>query len=284
MLLRRPPSDARASAARQGRVWACLALAALVAAAALTAGCESGLRIGDLSRKAKTLWEKGQYEDAARAFVALTEVAPNSALTEESLFWAAALYQYYLDAPAQAIRYYQLVTLRFPDGEYFRQAKKNLAELYERDPNTVYRALQIYRQLLRAQELREEHERFQFKIALLNLQMGRLDQARYELRTFLRAYPRSAERAQAYYLVGFSYYLERRPRVALAVMQQTLKEFPDAPIAPQAQFFMADTLEEQGNLQEALKLFQGLTGKYHNAKIVEKRIQTLEARIRRGVR
>jgi TolA-binding protein len=137
---------------------------------------------------------------------------------------------------------------------------------------------------LRVKELRDVHERYQLKVALLNLRMGRMDQARYELRTFLRAYPNSPERGQAYYLAGFSYYLERRPRVALAVMQRTLTEFPDTPVAAQAQFFMADTQEEQGNLQEALRLFKGLTGKYHNAKIVEKRIQTLEARIRRGVR
>jgi TolA-binding protein len=256
----------------------------LLFAPLLLAGCGSDRSVGDLSRRAKTLWERGQYEDAARAFVAVTEVDPRSALGEESTFWAGCLYQYYLNNPAQATRYYQLLALRFPDGEYVNQAKQNLAEIYEQDPNTVYRALQIYRQLLLAKELSDSQERFQLKVAVLNLQLGRMDQARYELRTFLRKYPRARERAQAYYLVGYSYYMERRPRVAMAVMQQTMKDFPDTPVAAQAQFFMADTQEEQGNLQEALKLFQGLTGKYHNPKIVEKRIQTLEARIRRGVR
>jgi TolA-binding protein len=257
-------------------------LAALLAFAA--AGCASDGGAGRLSSKAKTLWEKGEYEEAARTFVALTEVAPDSSLTEESLFWAGCLYQYFLNNPAQATRYYQLLTLRYPDGEYYNLARKNLAEVFERDPNTIYRALQIYRQLLRTSELRAEHERMQLRIALLNLEMGRTEQARYELRTFLRNYPNSPDRAQADYLAGFSFYLERRPQVALAVMRNTIRDFPDSPVAAQAQFFMADTLEEQGNLQEALKQFRGLTGKYHNAKIVERRIQTLEARIRKGVR
>jgi len=256
----------------------------LLVAPLLLAGCGTDRRVEDLSRRAKTLWERGQYEDAARAFVAVTEVDPRSMLAEESTFWAGSLYQYYLDNPTQATRYYQLLELRFPDGEYVNQAKQKLAEIYEQDPNTVYRSLQLYRQLLQAKELSDAHEQFQLKIAVLNMQLGRMDQARYELRTFLRRFPRSPERAQAYYLVGFSYYLERRPRVAMAVMQRTLTEFPETPVAAQAQFFMADTQEEQGNLQEALKLFRGLTGKYPNAKIVEKRIQTLEARIRRGVR
>ena len=285
---RMPLSQRESSRPEQAPGWlAAVRLAAVLLTAVLLgsgAGCASDGGAEQLSNKAKSLWEKGEFEEAARAFVALAEVAPDSSLTEESLFWAGCLYQYYLNNPGQATRYYQLLTLRYPDGQYYNQARKNLAEAFEQDPNTVYRAVQIYRQLLRAKELRAEYERLQLKIALLNMEMGRTEQARYELRTFLRSYPRSRDRAQAYYLVGFSFYLERRPRVALAVMQRTVKEFPDSPVAAQAQFFMADTHEEQGDLQEALKLFQGLTGTYHNAKIVEKRIQTLEARIRKGVR
>jgi TolA-binding protein len=260
------------------------ALGLLLAVCLGVAACSGDTRIYQLSNKAKTLWERGEYDEAARAFVALTEVAPTSNLTEESLFWAGCLYQYYLNNPTQATRYYQQLTLRYPDGEYYNQARKNLADVFEQDPNTIYRALQIYQQLLRERELRAEHEKFQYKVALLNLQLGRTEQARYELRKFLINFPRAKDRAQAFYLVGFSFYLERRPRVAMAVMQRTAKDFPESPVASQAQFFMADTLEEQGNLQEALKAFQGLVGKYHNPKIVEKRIQTLEARIRRGVR
>src|SRR5579863_1738983 len=158
-------------------------LLALAALAAGTMACTSDERMHALSNKAKTLWEKGEYEDAAHAFVAVTEVAPDSALAEESLYWAGCLYQYYLNNPEEAARYYQQLTFHYPDGEYYTQAKKNLAELFERNPDTQYRALQIYRQLLHAPELVGEQERIQFKIALINLQMGRTLQARYELRT-----------------------------------------------------------------------------------------------------
>lgn len=258
-----------------------LLMAALLGA---VAACGPDTRVERLSDVAKTLWQKGDYDEAARTFVALTEVAPDSGLAEESMFWAGCLYQFYLNNPAQAARYYQLLTLRYPDGEYYHQAKENLAAAFEQDPNTLYRALQIYRQLRQAKDLRAEHEGFQLKIIRLNLEMGRTAQARYEARAFLRAYPKSAKRANAEYLAGYSFYLERRPAVALAVMQNIVKESPDTPVAAQAQFFTADTEEEQGNLQGALKLFRGLTGKYHDAKIIEKRIQTLEARIRKGVR
>ncbi len=248
------------------------------------AGCDYLAGSEGLSRRGKDQWQRGEYENAARSFVALTEIYPRSLLTEESTFWAACLYQYYLNNPALAGRYYRQLLQRYPDGEFLNDARQNLADVYEENLADIPRAALLYRQLLTAPELRERRDGFQVKLAQLYLRMGRLDQARYELRILLKEYPGSSLRGLAYYLAGYSYYLEKRPRVALAVFAQTLRDFPGTPIAAQAQFFMADTQEEQGNLQDALHLFQGLQGKYHDEKIVEKRIQTLQTRMRRGVR
>lgn len=262
-------------------------IVALALAAALLAGlaaCNPESAAFDLSRRAKDQWDKGDYEDAARSFVALTEIYPSSSLAEESLYFAASLYHQYLDNKPAAIRYYQQLLVKFPEGPYALEARENLARIYESDPETLFRALQIYRQLVLSKELRDRHEEFQFKIAQLNMQMGRTDQARYELREFLRQFPKSPRRAEAYYLTGYTYYLEKRKTLALAVMEKTVKEFPGSPVALQAQFFMADTQEELGHLQEALRLFQALQSSYHDPTIIEKRMETLQARLRRGVR
>lgn len=261
-----------------------LAGALLVGLLAGLAACNPESAAFDLSRRAKNQWDKGDYEDAARNFIALTEIYPSSALAEESLYFAASLYHQYLDNKPAAIRYYQQLLVRFPEGQYALEARENLALVYENDPETLFRALQIYRQLVLNKELRERHEEFQFKIAQINMQMGRTDQARYELREFLRQYPKSPRRAEAYYLTGYTFYLEKRKALALAVMEKTVKEFPDTPVALQAQYFMADTQEELGHLQEALRLFQTLQGRYHDPAIIEKRVETLQARLRRGVR
>lgn len=247
-------------------------------------GCNPESGAFDLSRRAKNQWEKGEYEDSARSFVALTEIYPDSVLTEESYYFAASLYDEYLSNKPAAIRYYQQLLVKYPDGQYALEARESLAQVYESDPDTLYRALQIYKQLVLSKELRDRHEEFQFKIAEINVAMNRTDQARYELRDFLRKYPKSDRRGQAYYLIGFTFYLEKRKPLALAVMDKTVKEFPGTPVANQATFFMADTQEELGHLQEALRLFQGLQGKYHDEAIVEKRIETIQARLRRGVR
>jgi TolA-binding protein len=275
------PAAWRRAAVRLG----VLPLLAVVVGLALAAtGCDVQSGAYELSRKAKTQWERGEYEESARSFVALTEIYPASPLVEESLFWAGCLYDYFLSNPALAIRQYQAVSIRFPDGELALEARENLARLYARDETTFHRAVQVYRQLLEAKELRPRREEFQFALAELYLRMGRMDQARYEFRAFLQQFPKSDRRGQIYYMIGYSYFLQRRRAVALAVMQQTVRDFPDTPVAAQAQFFVADTQEEQGHLQEALQSFRKLQGHYHAPRILEKRIEMLEARMRRSVR
>ena len=259
--------------------------ALLLAALALAlAACNAESDAFDLSRRAKSQWDDGAHEDAARNFIALTEIYPGSVLVEESFYWAASLYRHYLRNRPLAIRYYQQGVVRFPEGEFALDARENLAQMYAEEPATLHRAMQLYRQLMNAKELRGRQEELQLQVALLNLQMSRTGQARLELRAFLRQFPHSDQRAQVFYLVGYSFYLEQRRPLALAVMAQTAKDFQGTPVGAQAQFFMADTHEELGHYQEALRLFQGLEGKYHNPKILEKRVETLQARIRRGVR
>lgn len=248
------------------------------------AGCDDRSDVLALSVKAKTLWEGGQYADAARNFVTLAEIYPDDPLAEESLFWAANLYQHFLSDPAQATRFYQHLLVQYPGSGRNAEVRENLGILFEADKTQRHRALQIYQQLLLNDELEARRDYFQFKIASLNLKMGRLDQARFEFRTLLEKFPNSDNLPEAYYLVGYSYFLEGRFPLALVAFNQTVRDFPGTPFALRAQFFIADTLEEKGELKAALAKFRALKGKFHNQKILDKRIKALRARMRKGVR
>lgn len=247
-------------------------------------GCEDSSMPRTLSHKAKALWEQGNYRDAARNFVSLSELYPNHPLAEDSLFWAASIYAEYLDDRTLAARYYQQLLGQFPQGEYAVQARESLAAVYEEDKSTRIRAIQLYRQLLTEPSTRERHHDYQFRLGLLNLKRGELDQARYEFRTLLKAYPDSPHIPETHYLVGYSYYLEERYPLALAIFDQLARRFPNMIYAQQARFFMADTLEEQGQVRDALRVFESLEGRYHNEEILATRIQSLKSRLRRSVR
>lgn len=246
-------------------------------------GCNKDLGALELSVKAKALWEKGNHDDAARTFITLSELYPESPLAEESLFWAANLYQYFIKDQDQAIRYYRQMLVQYPNGNLTAETRENLALLYEENKTTQHRALQIYREMILDKNLSNRWDHFQFKAARLNMKMGKLDHARFDLRTLMTKYPKSPLIPQAYYMAGYTYYLEKRYPLALVAFRQVIKDFPAKPIAAQARFFMADTLEEQGKLRSALRDFRKLRGKYHNQKILEKRIKALQTRIRKGV-
>lgn len=262
------------------------AAAALVAVLLGGAGCDlladrEGSR---LSERAVRMWEEGRYHEAARTFVGLSEVRPNSGLGQQALYWAANLYHYYLEDLERAAQYYQELTVRFPDGRYYYDAKEQLAELYEQKPESHHLALQLYQQLVLADELASRHPYFQYQIARINLEMGKLDQARLALRELLERFPQSEYTPEGYYMVGFSYYLEKRYQLALAVLRKTADRFSDHPISKRAEFLRADTLEEQGQMKEALAVFTDLREDYPNPEIVQRRIRALEGRLRRGVR
>ena len=276
----RPTNLSIEASRRWSRAWLLAAGILLI----LAAGCDIRTDVLSLSAKAKTLWEAGQYVDAARNFITLAEIYPDDPLAQESLLWAANLYQHFISDPAQAVRFYQHLLVQYPDSDYSVEARENLGILYEADAAQRHRALQIYQQLLLDDKAEARRDYFQFKIASINLKMGRLDQARYEFRTLLEKFPNSTYVAEAYYLVGYSYFLEERFPLALVAFKQTVKDFPGTPVAERAQFFIADTLEENGEFKAALAVFRSLKNKFHNQKILEKRIKSLKSRMKKGVR
>lgn len=247
-------------------------------------GCQDRVQAQRLSLKAQALWDSGRYEDAARNFVTLSELYPNTDAAEQALFFAANLYHHFLQDLPQAGRHYQHLIVTYPQGPRSDEAKENLAAVYEATPNSRHRALQIYRQLLLSESYRERRDILRFKIGRLNLELGRMDQARLMFRDLLSEHPDSPYSPETTYLVGYSYYLEKRYELADRVFEYTAKNFPDTPLAAQARYFIADTLEERGEMRKALAAFRALQKAFPNKAVVGKRIDALQKRIRRGVR
>jgi len=284
-----PVKTGRSTDTGQGRPWARLPWCApvlifLLALTLLVGGCNGGGESVELVKKARAMMEAGNHEDAARNFATVAELAPNSPLGESSLFWAANLYHHFLNDTEEAIRHYQRLVVDYPRGRFFYHSKENLAEIYAEDTDSLHRALQLYQQLLLAERLKDRHDTFRYRLGRLNMELGKMDQARLEFRNLLTSHPDSPYRSEVYYLTAYTYYLEKRMDLALLVFSQTAKTFPNQPISVRARYFVADTLEEQGRMKEALKAFTALKAEHPNPAVVEKRIVSLKGRMRRSVR
>lgn len=259
-------------------------LAAVVGLWLALAGCESHKESVALYRKANSLWEGGQHIDAARSFITISEIYPGSPLVEDSLFWAANLYHHFLGNVPLAERYYQQLMVRFPEGEHFHPSLEAVAELYAQERETRYKAILTYRKLMLAEAVAPRRDRYLLRIAEAYVGLGRLEEARFELRKLITQYRSSTLLPQAYYLAGYSYYWEGRKPLAVIALNQIGKDFPDEPIAVRARFFVAEIYEEEGSLRKALEVYESLRGAYHNPTILDKRLEALRARMNRSVR
>lgn len=268
--------------------WRCVspcAPAILVLALAIAlASCRTHQESIALYEKAKRLWDEGQYDDAARIYLTIAEIYPNSPLVEDSLFWAANLYHQFLKEPALAERYYQQLMVQFPDGARRLEAMDWLAALYEGKKESKYQAILLYRKLMLAEERKDSHDGYLLRIAEAYVALGRLEQARFELRRLIAEYPKSRLLPAVYYLVGFTYYWEGRKPLAVIAFNQIQKDFPKDKFAAQGRLFVAEILEEEGVMRQALEVYESLRGRLRNDGILDKRIQALRARMARSVR
>jgi TolA-binding protein len=260
------------------------ALVSLVVLLLPLGGCETHQASLALYEKAKSLWDEGQYVDAARTYLTVAEIYPDSPLVEDALFWAANLYHYYLKDRELAERYYQQLMVQYPEGKRYVEAMQRLAELYDAEKDSKYQAILLYRKLMLEDALAERRDRFLLKIARAYMALGRLEQARFELRRLVMEFPKSPLLPQAYYLVGYSYYWEGRKPLAVIALNQIQKDFPKDPLAPQGRFFVAEIFEEEGIMRKALDVYESLKGQYAKPDILDKRIQALRARMGRSVR
>ena len=264
------------------RKMAVVVLAALVSLAAT--GCRNEKGAIAMYNKGRIKWERGEFQEAARNFIALAEVYPESTLVEESLFWAGNLYQYFLNQPQLAERYYQRVLLEFPKGDFNHSSLENLALLYEANSKKRHRAILLYKNLIKTNELASRHDYFQFRIAQIYMTIGRYTLARYEFTRMIHDYPGSIYTPEAYYLVGYSYYIQGQENMAQVAFRQISKDFSGTKTDIRAQLFMADILENQGKMDPALKIYKSLEGKVEYPAILTSRIKVLENRMNKSVR
>jgi len=257
---------------------------AVLLAALLVAGCQPQGDSLALYEKAKSLWDQGQYVDAARTYITVTEIYPDSPLVEDALYWAASLYHHYLYDLGLAERYYQQLLVQFPEGSHQFEVLERLGELYQTRTENQYKAILVYRKLLLAPELASRRDEFLMRIAQAYVAMGRVEQARFELRRLIGEFPKSKLLPQAYYLVGYSYFWEGRMPLAVIAFNQIQKDFPKDNLATQGQFFVGEIYEEAGILRKALAVFESIKERYSKPELLDKRINALKARMGRSVR
>ncbi len=263
---------------QNGALWGALGVALLGLGA-----CEDHAA-QKMRTEAEHLLSQGRAAQAAEKFLATAHLAKGSALGEEALYWASLITHYFLKNNAQAEKLHRRLITENPQGTYAREARVHLAALYEKKPNSLHRALQLWRKVLQQTTDAAEIERLKRNMANIHVRMRHWDEARYMYRDILRSASSPQVTAETEYLVAHSYFLQGRTKIALAIMQKIAKNHTHLAVGAHASFFVADTLEEQGRIREAIQTFRQAKAQHPRKDMVEYRIRRLQLRLKRSVR
>ncbi|MGK0290237.1 MAG: TolA-binding protein [bacterium] len=243
---------------------------------------DEGKRMFDYALK---LWEKEKYDESIQNFIALTKAFPKHHLVDDSLYWIAKIYHYYLKEPKQAIRFYRSLNKTFVNkSEYYYNSMIELAQIYETQPDEFkWKAIKIYNKLQQLKISRIQWEQNQYKLAKIYFHLKQYESTRLELKNLIVNRPNSKYLAHSYYLIGFSYYLEGKIKLAELTFKETDKRFNYSRKSLPAALRLADIYEERGQLTEALaeskKMLYRLKRNETLYKVIQHRIGRLKTRL-----
>jgi TolA-binding protein len=234
--------------------------------------------LADDYAQAETLLEQGEYERAGAAFRQLYDRHPSFYLAPQALFQSGEVLNLYLKRYPEAVLAYLLVEKDYPDTELARKAQRQVAEIYKNRLGDYPRAIVAYQKLIDSGAAGAD--RLQYEVADAYFRQENYEQARIEFEALAKGYPDSQLVPEAEYRAAVAWSLEGRPREAEAAFRHMIERWPDSPYAAEAGFSLATLLEERGELAEALRLLEGLTGSYPSTEALAKKIERVRDRNR----
>lgn len=236
--------------------------------------------------KALQMVNETKYHEATQNFVALTKAFPDHPLADDSLFWIANLYEHYLNDPKQGIRYYRSLNRTFEDSEYQYQAMLGLARIYSTlEDDEKRKAVLIHRKLKKMELPEKEVSKNQYQLAKLYLDLKQYEKARVELKHLILNHTDSEYTPKAYHLIGFSYYMEGKRKLAEITFQETDQKFEYSRKSLTSAISLADIYEGDNRLQDAIKVYQTILDRLEEREVfyqlAKDRIDKLRLRLQK---
>ncbi|MDT8420923.1 MAG: tetratricopeptide repeat protein [Desulfuromonadales bacterium] len=229
-----------------------------------------------LYSKGLTLESQDRPEQALTSYQRLFRGYSDSPLAAEALFRAARISRYDLRQDQQALLFFLQLEHDYPESGYVVQAQREAADLTKNRLQDFAHAVVIYQRLIDGGT--DDGDRILYEIADCYFRLNNYSQARIEFDALLERFPESSLRAEVLYRRASASLLEGTPDVARAGFRELIEQFPDSPYAAEARFSLAELLEAEERLRDALKAYRTLSG-YPRPELVQEKIERLEARI-----
>lgn len=241
---------------------------------------------GLIFNEALKLVDEKKYDEAIQNLIALTKAYPDDPLVDDSLFWIANIYEHYLKDKKQGIRFYRTLNKRFENSEYRFQSMVGLARVYASlGDNEKRKAILIHQKLKKSPLINGEKEKNQYQLAQLYFDLKMYEKARAELKNLILNTKKRDYIPKAYYLIGFSYYVEGNKQLAEITFKEADKKFLHSRTSLASAISLADIYEETDHLQSAIEVYQSILSRLEQKEVfyqlAKDRIVKLQSRLKK---
>jgi TolA-binding protein len=248
----------------------------------------SALLLGCTERKQRNLiyeaderLHQHRHEEAVELYRKAISLNPESAAAITGLYKLGFAYETLVrDHDAALFNFNEFIRLsRDPVKIY--EVQKRVANIYFDQGKEPEKAIAAYKKLMAFSPDSLETDLFQFRVAQGHFQQNNFEQARIEFEELLEKFPKSPYVARARFEIGNAYYMEGKYDMGIEALKQVIRNHMQSEYATEAEFLMAQCMEQSNKLAPALQVYKNLRGRYTNAKILEFRITELEKRIKK---
>ncbi|MGE0614790.1 MAG: tol-pal system YbgF family protein [Bacteriovoracia bacterium] len=236
---------------------------------------------------AENLWENGKYSAAVAEFEQVYSRDPKGKLGLQALFRAAMTQNLFLAEYNDAIKKFRTYIDIGGEDVSAWSANKAIGEILFLKLNHYETALTHYQALLRKKPYAPEAPEFLYRIAKSQFFLWDFEKAIETYQEIISRYGGSNYAEKSAYELGVTYFTmgDRAQdgadayQHAIDAYEAFLEKYPQSDLATFARFGIANCMEEQNLLEEALPRYEELLKEYPSTQVIETKLARLKQRV-----
>ncbi len=232
-----------------------------------------------LMLKGDQYFREKKYTESIESYLAALESYPKNEYEAILLLKIGDIYNFGLSNNEKSIKAYQLLISKFPHSIEARNAYIHQGDLYA-SLGDYEKALLSYQELVNKFPNMTNVVEFELKVAKATLKLKRFEPARRILMRLYEQTPDGPMADQVLFQLMVSFFTEGGCEQTKKVLQTFYERHAQSPLMPEAKFYEANCLEEQGDIEAALEIYKKIRDQYPNPLVVEQKMNALSKKIK----
>ena len=222
----------------------------------------------------------GRYQRAVDKYNKILEKYPRSGYSDDALFKLGETYFLNLNNIQIALGYFSELISKGKKNKISFRSQEYVALIYDEYLKNFDHAVIEYNKLISNYKKWGDTDANQYNIAMCYFKKGDYEQAVTEFKVFLEKNSESKLYPDAMYYSANCHYLLGRYNEAISGFKKLMEKYRSGRYVADAKYGIGMCLEEQDKLQEALSVYKEVKDIYVNKEMLEKKIESVEKRLK----